>query len=221
MEELNLKVIAKCENGFSEKFGIPRQSGLVENVVSKIVFLPEYSDRNCLRGIENFSHLWVVWGFSKAEKTLWSPTVRPPRLGGNKRIGVFATRSPYRPNKIGLSSVKLISVNRESGKNVLYVSGADLLNNTPIYDIKPYLPFTDSHPNAIGGFSEKVKDYSLEVEIPSNISLTHKQEIIGILSNDPRPSYIEDDSRIYGICYYGQNIKFKVKGNKLTVIGVE
>lgn len=220
---MNLKTIAVIYNGYSEKFGIPRQSGLVEDVISKIVFESEFSDENAFRGIEEFSHLWLIWGFSKANKSNWSPTVRPPRLGGNKRVGVFATRSPYRPNKIGLSSVKLVSVKKENSKTVLYVSGADLLDGTPIYDIKPYLTFTDSHPNAVSGFAETTKDYSIEVIIPEEIKnkITDFYEVEAILKNDPRPSYIDDSSRIYGIEYKEQNIKFKVADNILTVIDVE
>lgn len=224
-DKTQMKIIARIHNGFTEKFGIPRQSGIVQNSESVIVFEKEYRDENALRGIEEFSHLWLIWHFSENKTKNWSPTVRPPRLGGNKRMGVFATRSPNRPNPIGLSSVKLVSVKKtkEYG-TVLVVTGADLLDLTPIFDIKPYLAFTDSHPEAVGGFSDKVKDYSLEVNIPENIQKLFSEKeletVKKILSEDPRPSY-QKDLRIYGFSYSGFEIKFKVNGKTLEVISAE
>ncbi len=216
----SLDVIAHIHNGFTTKFGIPRQSGLVNNF-SKIIFTSKYRDKNALNGIEEFSHLWLIWGFSKNKNNTWSPTVRPPRLGGNKRVGVFATRSPYRPNQLGLSSVKLENVlcDGENGY-VLLVSGADLLDGTPIYDIKPYLPFTDNHPDAFGGFADTVKDNNLTVvfleEFKEKIDIEDIDHIIKILEGDPRPHY-HDDSRVYAFEYSKYHIEFKVTENILTV----
>lgn len=215
-----MKIIAKIHNDFKEKFGIPRQSGLADNL-SVIVFEKEYRVPEALRGIEGYSHLWLLWKFSEAERETWSPTVRPPRLGGNKRMGVFATRSPYRPNPIGLSSVKLVEVTRTSTDgDVLIVSGADLLDGTPIYDIKPYLAFTDSHPDAVGGFADGVKDYALKVKIPESLAGKINAEklpaLLSILENDPRPSY-QDDDREYGMVYGEYEVKFTVKDGVLTV----
>lgn len=224
MDNQILKVIAEIHNSYSEKFGIPRQSGMINSVVSKIVFKREYSDINALRGIDGFSHLWLIWGFSKADKSDWSPTVRPPRLGGNKRLGVFATRSPYRPNKIGLSSVKLIKSDFENGRNVLYVTGADILDGTPIFDIKPYLKFTDCHTDAVSGFADKTYGYKLNVvflpETKEKINPLNLNSVTEIIAADPRPSYIEDDGRVYGISFGGQNIKFTVSGNTASIIEV-
>ena len=218
-----LKIIAHIKTDFKTKFGIPRQSGLVD-LESLIVFEPEYRNEDALRGIEDFSHLWLIWSFSKAERDGWSPTVRPPRLGGNKRMGVFATRSPFRPNSIGLSSVKLLGLEKTEKGTALRVSGADLMNGTPIYDIKPYLPYTDSHPDAKGGFAdERLKD-SLEVNFPpellGKIPENKREAVISLLSQDPRPHYINDDERIYGFEFADFEIKFKVKDNLLTVIDV-
>lgn len=218
-----LKIIARIETDFKTKFGIPRQSGLVD-LEALIVFEPEYRTDDALRGIEAFSHLWLIWNFSKAEREEWSPTVRPPRLGGNKRVGVFATRSPFRPNAIGLSSVRLLGTVKTSRGTVLRVSGADLMDGTPIYDIKPYLPYTDSHPEAIGGFAdEKLKEF-LEVDFPpellSLIPESKKSAVLEILAEDPRPHYITDEERIYGFEFADFEIKFKVTKNLLTVTDV-
>ena len=221
-----MKIIARIHNDFKEKFGIPRQSGIADKFVSVIVFEPEYRVKEALRGIEDFSHLWLIWNFSKAERDEWSPTVRPPRLGGNKRMGVFATRAPYRPNPIGLSSVKLISVKETSDKGtVLLVSGADLLDGTPIYDIKPYLAYTDSHPDAQGGFADGVMDYSLDVDFPDGLLMKiaedKREGLITILSNDPRPSYISDSERIYTFNFSDYEISFKADNSLLTVTDVK
>ena len=222
---MELKVIAKISTDFKEKFGIPRQSGIAKTV-GKIVFEPEYRVREALRGIEGYSHLWLLWEFSEARRDGWSPTVRPPRLGGNKRMGVFATRSPFRPNSIGLSSVRLISVEdtAEAGL-VLIVEGADLLDGTPIYDIKPYLPFTDSHPDAIGGFADEVREYDLKVNFSlhllEKIPESKRDALITILENDPRPSYKDDGDHEYGMVYADLDIFFKVEGGTLTVTRIE
>ena len=221
---MELKIIARIRTDFKEKFGIPRQSGIAKTV-GKIVFEPEYRVREALRGIEGYSHIWLLWEFSEARREGWSPTVRPPRLGGNRRMGVFATRSPYRPNAIGLSSVRLVGVEDTDDGLVLMVEGADLLDGTPIYDIKPYLAFTDSHPDAIGGFADGVRDYGLKVnfslhlleKIPEN----KRDSLITILENDPRPSYKEDGEREYGMKYAGLDVFFKVEDGEVTVTRVE
>ena len=222
--ELNLKVIARIKTDFKAKFGIPRQSGLV-NTKGRIIFCEEFRNREALRGIEGYSHLWLLWAFSENIKEEWSPTVRPPRLGGNKRMGVFATRSPFRPNPIGLSSVKLerIIENTPDG-TVLEVSGIDLLDDTPIYDIKPYISYTDSHPDATGGFSTDVFDNNLEVIFEAETQNILPQETLliltEILSQDPRPAYQNDENRVYSFEYSHYKIKFCVKGKKLTVTEV-
>ena len=221
-----MKIIAKIHTDFKEKFGIPRQSGIADALEGRIVFEPEYRVREAIRGIEDFSHLWLIWQFSEAVRETWSPTVRPPRLGGNKRVGVFATRAPYRPNPIGLSSVRLLRVEHtESEGDVLIVSGADLLDGTPIYDIKPYLAYTDSHENAIGGFADPVREYSLSVEfckeLLSKISVSKQNALIKILEHDPRPSYQNDNEREYGFKFSDYEIFFKVADNTLTVTRVE
>lgn len=221
-----MKVIAHIHNDFKEKFGIPRQSGIADEFLSVIVFEPEYRVKEALRGIEGYSHLWLIWNFSKANREDWSPTVRPPRLGGNKRMGVFATRSPFRPNPIGLSSVKLISVEETLDRGtVLVVSGADLLDGTPIYDIKPYLAYTDSHPDAVGGFADEVMDYSLTVDFPEELLLLVEEKkrrgLITILENDPRPSYIDDCERIYTFVFADYEISFKANEKMLTVTDVK
>lgn len=217
------KVIARIETDFKTKFGIPRQSGLVD-LEGLIVFEPEYRNADALRGIEAFSHLWLIWSFSEAKRENWSPTVRPPRLGGNKRVGVFATRSPFRPNPIGLSSVKLLGTVKTEKGLALRISGADLLSGTPIYDIKPYLPYTDSHPAAIGGFADERLYDALEVDFPSEllnqIPENKKAALLELLSEDPRPHYIDDGERIYGFEFAEFEIKFKVKDNVLTVVDV-
>ena len=222
---MELKVIAKISTDFKEKFGIPRQSGIAKTV-GKIVFEPEYRVREALRGIDGYSHLWLLWEFSEARRDGWSPTVRPPRLGGNKRMGVFATRSPYRPNSIGLSSVRLLSVEETAEDGlVLLVEGADLLDGTPIYDIKPYLPFTDSHPDAIGGFADEVREYALKVnfslQLLDKIPESKREALITILENDPRPSYKDDGDHEYGMVYSDLDIFFKVEDGTLTVTRIE
>lgn len=217
-----MKVIARIKSPFVEKFGIPRQSGMAKEIVSQIIFEEEYRNDDALRGIEGFSHLWLIWNFSKAERENWSPTVRPPRLGGNERVGVFATRSPFRPNPIGLSSVKLISVERtkEYGM-ILNVSGADLLDGTPIYDIKPYLSYTDCHPDATDGFTASYSGYQLKVDIEDSLLSTLPRNlrdgVIDMLRLDPRPAYQDDASRIYGMRFDDYEIKFSVNGDTLTV----
>ena len=221
-----MKIIAKIHNDYKEKFGIPRQSGIADELISRIVFEPEYRVREALRGIEGYSHLWLIWQFSEALRDGWSPTVRPPRLGGNKRMGVFATRSPYRPNPIGLSSVKLVGIEHTSEcGNVLLVAGADLLDGTPIYDIKPYLAYSDSHPDALGGFSSPIQEYSLKVvfckELLSKIVFSKQDSLIKILENDPRPSYQDNPDREYGMKFSDYEIFFKVDGGVLTVTRVE
>ena len=221
MESLTLKKIAHIENGFDSKFGIPRQSGLAK-VESTVVFEPPYNDINALRGIEEYSHLWLIWGFSEAEREEWSPTVRPPRLGGNKKVGVFATRSPFRPNPLGLSSVKLEAVTKDKkGRLCLKVLGADLKNNTPIFDIKPYLSFTDCHETAVCGFSDSVREKELAVEFEEEIKNGYNAELLKtiteLIAQDPRPAYIENDDRVYGFKYNNFEIKFKVTGNVATV----
>ncbi len=212
-----MKIIGYIYTDFPEKFGIPRQSGIIEELEAKIVFEPQYRNPDAVRGLEEFSHIWLLWGFSlNKENNDWSPTVRPPRLGGNKRVGVFATRSPNRPNSVGLSCVKLKRI--ENGP-VIYVSGADLADKTPIYDIKPYLPYTDSHPDAKSGFAGEFIDYKLNVEIPDNIDIPkeHLDTIVKVLENDPRPSYQNDPERVYGMKYKSFEIKFKVVEETLTI----
>ena len=225
---MQLQVIAHARNGFSQKFGIPRQSRENSCIETHIIFAPAYRVREALRGIEDYSHLWILWGFHKANKQLrWSPTVRPPRLGGNKRMGVFATRSPFRPNPIGLTSVRLLRV-EETAENglVLIVSGADLLDGTPIYDIKPYLTFSDCHPQAKSGFAEATQDYQLTVNINDDIlqDALHKncpwQAVKEILSQDPRPAYQADPERIYHLDYDGWAVDFSVENTTLTVLAL-
>lgn len=221
-----MKIIAKIHNDFKEKFGIPRQSGLSGELISKIVFEPEYRNPDALRGIDGYSHLWLIWQFSEAVREDWSPTVRPPRLGGNKRVGVFATRAPYRPNPIGLSSVKLERIEATANEGtVLYISGADLLDSTPIYDIKPYLAYVDSHPDATDGFAENVRNYALKVafckELLSKIDISKQKSLIQILEQDPRPSYQNDPEREYGMRFADYDIFFKVDGENLTVTRVK
>jgi len=221
-----MKMIARIHSDFPTKFGIPRQSGLVNALKAVVVFEPEYRNPEALRGLENFSHIWLLWEFSEAIRDTWFPTVRPPRLGGNKRMGVFATRSPFRPNAIGLSSVRLdrIELHPEWG-SVLHVSGADLMDQTPIFDIKPYLPITDSHVDAVGGFSDQYQGYALEVDFPQSllelIPENRREALLGVLSNDPRPSYQDDPIRIYGLEFSGFNIQFTVCESTLSVCKVE
>ena len=219
-------IIAHIENDFTAKFAIPRQSGLVDSVISRIVFTPEYRNETALRGMEGYSHLWLLWVFSQAIREHWSPTVLPPRLGGKTRMGVFATRSPFRPNPIGLSSVRLHGIDLHSPDGpVLYVAGADLMDGTPILDIKPYLAYTDSHPDAKGGFSDPVRDYALEVQfLPALLAQVPehlRESAIAILAQDPRPSYQHDPERIYGAAFGGWDFRFQVRDNVLTVVEVE
>ena len=219
-------IIAHIENDFTAKFAIPRQSGLVDSVISRIVFTPEYRNETALRGMEGYSYLWLLWVFSQAIREHWSPTVLPPRLGGKTRMGVFATRSPFRPNPIGLSSVRLHGIDLHSPDGpVLYVAGADLMDGTPILDIKPYLAYTDSHPDAKGGFSDPVRDYALEVQFPpallAQVPEHLRESAIAILAQDPRPSYQHDPERIYGAAFGGWDFRFQVRDNVLTVVEVE
>ena len=217
-----MRVIARIRNPYDGKFGVPRQSGLVEQVVSTIVFEPEFRVDEALRGIEEYSHLWLIWAFDRAEREEWSPTVRPPRLGGNKRIGVFATRSPYRPNAIGLSCVKLLATEKGKEGTVLKVAGADLMNGTPIYDIKPYLPYADCRPEATGGFTDRTEKRTVQVEIPEELSgalSTEEQETLkAVLREDPRPAYQDDPERIYAFEFGGRHVEFKVQEGVLKVI---
>lgn len=220
-----MKIIARIKNDFKEKFGIPRQSGLCKEIESRIVFEPEYRVKEALRGIEGYSHLWLIWEFSEAKRDTWSPTVRPPRLGGNKRMGVFATRAPYRPNPIGLSSVRLLRIESGNDGDVLVVTGADLMNGTPIYDIKPYLAYTDSHPDASGGFADAVRGYALKVSVPDEylcrIPQHLREDLKEILSGDPRPSYQNDDGRVYTFSFSDYEISFKVSDGVIEVCGVD
>ena len=216
-----MKIIAHIKTDFKEKFGIPRQSGLVSEARGKLIFEKEYRAVEAFRGLEEFSHIWVLWQFSESIREDWSPTVRPPLLGGNKRVGVFATRSPFRPNPIGLSCVKLEKIEHtKTDGPVLYVSGADILNDTPIYDIKPYLSYADSYPDAVGGFTDGLLERKLDVSINDEnfytLPETLQNEIIKILSHDPRPSYKNDD-KVYGMKYNDYEIKFKVDDKILNV----
>jgi len=220
-----MKIIARIHSDFKEKFGIPRQSGLVPETRATIVFEPEYRNPDALRGIEGYSHLWLIWSFSKAEREKWSPTVRPPRLGGNTRVGVFATRSPFRPNAVGLSCVTLEEVQLHTSDGpVLVVGGADLLDGTPIFDIKPYLPYVDSHPEARGGFGAEKTDYALKVDLPrifeERIAPDKRKALRGLLAGDPRPSYQNDPERVYGVRYAEYNVRFKVCDGVLTVVDI-
>lgn len=222
----DIQPIAYMQSDFGGKFGIPRQSGLVDALRSTIVFQPEYRNADALRGIEGFSHLWIIWQFSQAVGKEWSPTVRPPRLGGNIRMGVFATRSPFRPNNLGLSCVTLLGVERtEDLGTVLHVGGADLLDGTPIFDIKPYIPYCDCHPDALGGFTQVAGDYLLQVDFPAELLGVLPEEkrdaAVGVLSHDPRPSYQQQPGRVYGMTFAGCNIRFTVEDGVLHVISTE
>ena len=224
--ERAMRVIARIRSDFAEKFGIPRQSGLVSALRSAVVFEPEFRNPDALRGIGDFSHLWLIWEFSEALRENWSPTVRPPRLGGNERVGVFATRSPYRPNPIGLSCVRLEEVRQEPALGtILIVSGADLMDGTPIYDIKPYIPYADAHPEASGGFAQDAPKPTLTVDFPpellARVPADRREALRAVLALDPRPSYQNDPARIYGMHFADRNIRFTVKDNTLTVCGVE
>ena len=226
MDHINIQIIARMHSDFATKFGIPRQSGLVEGLRSTIVFEPEFRNADALRGMEGFSHLWLIWQFSEAVRNGWSPTVRPPRLGGNTRMGVFATRSPFRPNNLGLSCVRFLGLEetKEFG-TVIHVGGADLMDGTPIFDIKPYIPYADCKPDALGGFTGGTEGELLEVNFPApllqKLPADKQEAAIGILAHDPRPSYQKDATRVYGVSFAGFDIRFTVDGNVLTVTEVE
>ena len=225
MQDISLQIIARMKSDFATKFGIPRQSGLVEELRSTIVFEPEFRNADALRGIGDFSHLWIIWQFSEAVRQGWSPTVRPPRLGGNTRMGVFATRSPFRPNNLGLSCVKLLGVEHtENYGTVLHVGGGDLMDGTPIFDIKPYIPYADCRPEASGGFTATAGDYLLQVEFPdallSRLPEEKRKAAAEVLSHDPRPSYQRKPDRVYGLTFAGYDIRFTVKEDLLTVVDV-
>lgn len=224
MEDISITPIAHIYNDYSEKFGIPRQSGLVPEVMSAIVFEKPYRIDEALRGIDGYSHLWLIWRFSECDGR-WSPTVRPPRLGGNKRMGVFATRSPFRPNGLGLSSVKLESVKDTENGKILIVSSADLMNGTPIVDIKPYISYSDSHPNAQGSFADTFSSYRLSVNCPQNfidlLPVDKRAGLIGLLECDPRPAYQNDPDRVYAVAYGDFEVKFSVDGTTVTVVSIE
>ena len=222
MQDVTIQVIARIKSDFPTKFGIPRQSGLVDALRSTIIFEPEFRNPDTLRGIEGYSHLWLIWQFSEAVRSDWSPTVRPPRLGGNVRMGVFATRSPFRPNSLGLSSVKLLGVEHTAEYGtVIHVGGADLMDGTPIFDIKPYIPYGDSHPEATGGFTDTAGEFLLDVDFPESLLAMLPEEkreaAIGVLSHDPRPSYQRDPDRVYGLGFAGFDIRFTVTENRLQV----
>jgi len=224
-ETRSIAPIAHIESDLPTKFGLPRQSGLVATLTARIVFEPLYRDPVAFRGLDGYSHLWLIWGFSENGRDAWAATVKPPRLGGNARMGVFATRSPYRPNALGLSSVKLERIDRDEKLGiVLTVSGADLMDGTPIYDIKPYLPYTDSHPDAAGGFAADVFAHALEVDFPAalleKIPADKRDALLGILAQDPRPAYIDDPQRRYGFNYLTYDVRFTVDGRRLTVVEI-
>jgi len=226
MSSQEMKIIAHIRSDFPTKFGLPRQSGLVSELRAVIVFEPEYRNPDALRGLEGFSHLWIIWEFSEAKRETWSPTVRPPRLGGNTRMGVFATRSPFRPNPIGLSCVEILGIRQDKELGpVIEVGGADMMDGTPIYDIKPYIPYADAHPEAKEGFTAQNQGYRLEVEIPEEMQkqlLPDKLDgLYGILAQDPRPSYQDDPERVYGFEYAGYEVKFRVNGNTLCVVDIK
>ena len=220
-----MEPVARIHNPYDEKFGVPRQSGLAEEVVSTIVFEEKYRVPEALRGIEEFSHLWLIWAFDRAERDTWSPTVRPPRLGGNQRVGVFATRSPFRPNAIGLSCVKLLSVEKTSEGPVLKVAGADLVSGTPIYDIKPYLPYADCKPEAVGGFTDRTEKRTVEVRFSESASVAlspeEKTALASVLRQDPRPAYQDNPDREYAFSFGGKNVRFSVRDGILTVSAIE
>ena len=224
--DVAIQVIARMHSDFASKFGIPRQSGLVEALRSTIVFEPEYRNADALRGIEDFSHLWIIWQFSEVVRQGWSPTVRPPRLGGNTRMGVFATRSPFRPNTLGLSCVRLLGVEHTAEYGtVLHVGGADLMDGTPIFDMKPYIPYADCHTEATGGFTDTADDFLLQVEFPADLLRKLPEEkreaAIQVLSHDPRPSYQRKPDRIYGLTFAGYDIRFQVREKHLRVIDIQ
>ena len=221
-----MRVIATIRNDFPTKFGLPRQSGLVEGLRSLVVFEPEFRVPEALRGLEGYSHLWLIWQFHQAQREKWLPTVRPPRLGGNTRVGVFATRSPFRPNPIGLSCVRLEEIRRVEGLGqVLVVSGADMMDGTPVYDIKPYLPYADCHPEALGGFAKEAWREPLRVsvapELLSRVPQDRREALLGVLGQDPRPAYQHDPERVYGFAYAGLEVRFRVAGDALEVTDIQ
>ena len=224
-QNFSMKVIAHIRSDFSSKFGVPRQSGLVDSLEAAIIFEPEYRNADAVRGMEGFSHLWLIWAFHQAVRDTWSPTVRPPRLGGNTRMGVFATRSPFRPNPIGLSSVRLdrVEITAEHGP-VIYVRGADLVDGTPIFDIKPYIPYADSHPEAVGGFASAPAGETLTVVIPpeqlEKVPESRREALRGVLAQDPRPHYQNDPNRVYGFQFAGMEVRFSVAEQTLTVLEI-
>ena len=220
--EAVIRPIAVMRSDFPTKFGIPRQSGLVESLRSTIVFEPEYRNPDALRGLEDFSHIWLIWQFSEAVRTEWTPTVRPPRLGGNTRMGVFATRSPFRPNSLGLSCVKIIGIEQTTDNGtVIHVAGADLMDGTPIFDIKPYIPYGDCHPEALGGFTSTAGDFLLQVDFPQHLLKLlpedKREAALELLSHDPRPSYQAQPNRTYGLSFAGFDIRFTVDNDVLRV----
>ena len=222
---MDMRPIAHIKSDFSEKFGIPRQSGLVEELTAAVVFEPEYRDPSALRGLEGFSHIWLVWVFDQAVRAEWSPTVRPPRLGGNARLGVFSTRSPFRPNALGLSAVRLEAVEPDTPRGpVLHVSGADLLDGTPIYDIKPYIPYADAIPEASGGFTDRVDRLLLAVDCPPDllerVPPEKREALLAVLAQDPRPSYQEDPDRVYGMAFAEWQVRFTAGGGRLRVVDI-
>lgn len=226
METVPMKIIARIHSDFPSKFGIPRQSGLVEALKARVVFEPDFRSPEAVRGLEGFSHIWLIWQFSQAVREDWSPTVRPPRLGGNQRVGVFATRSPFRPNPIGLSCVKLEKVDYTApGGPVLLVRGADLLDGTPIFDVKPYVPLADCRPQAVGGFSDQHREDGLSVDFPpallEQVPEEKRAALLGVLAQDPRPSYQHDPQRVYGMAFAGLEVRFTVEGHTLTVRGIQ
>lgn len=216
-----MKIIARISTPFKTKFGIPRQSGVAPDVKGEIVFEPDYREIEAVRGLEGFSHIWLIWCFSESVSDKWSPTVRPPRLGGNVRMGVFATRSPFRPNPIGLSSVVLERIEYTDDRGpVLHVRGADLMDGTPIFDIKPYVAYADSHPDASGGFTDTAEFKKLRVELGDGVTPPLSEGLVEVLENDPRPRYHDDPERVYGMEYDGREVKFRVRGDTLTVIEI-
>lgn len=222
---MEITPIAHIHSDFKEKFGIPRQSGLVESLRAEVIFTPPYRVPEAVRGLEDFSHIWLIWEFSQARRESWSPTVRPPRLGGNRRVGVFATRSPFRPNSLGLSAVRLESVEADTPQGpVLHVSGADLLDGTPIYDIKPYIPYADAHPEASGGFTDRTPRPLLAVDCPpallERVPTEKREALLALLAQDPRPSYQEDPGRVYGMAFAEFQVRFTVDGGKLRVVEI-
>ena len=225
-EQYTIQAIAHIRSDFPTKFGIPRQSGLVSDLRAAVVFAPAYRSPEAVRGLEEFSRIWLIWQFSQSLREGWSPTVRPPRLGGNRRLGVFASRSPFRPNALGLSCVELkgVELHRDLGP-VLHVAGADLMDGTPIFDIKPYVPYSDAHPEAAGGFTDQVARRRLTVDCPPDLLAMVPEEkrpaLLGVLAEDPRPAYQGDPERIYGMGFAGLEVRFTVEGDRLTVRGVE